>query len=120
MTQSFGQLIRNARKEKGYSQRELAKLVSIDFTYLSKLENDRADYPPKEFAIRSLAENLDLNAEELIFLAGRITSQDEEFFKQNPKEMLVLLRRMQSHPEFADKVFREAKKLEEQEGKGWT
>jgi transcriptional regulator with XRE-family HTH domain len=118
VAQSFGQLIRDARKEKGYSQRELAKLVDLDFTYLSKLENDRADYPPKESAIRSLANHLDLNAEELIFLAGRITERDEEFLKQNPQEMLVLLRRMQTNPEFADKVFREAKKLEEQEEQG--
>jgi len=118
VAQSFGQLIRDARKDKGYSQRELAKLIGLDFTYLSKLENDRADYPPKESAIRSLAEHLNLNAEELIFLAGRITARDEEFLKQNPKEMLVLFRRLQENPEFANKVFREAQKLENQEEQG--
>ena len=47
VNKQFGQLIRDARKDKGYSQRELASLVSLDFTYLSKLENNRADYPPK-------------------------------------------------------------------------
>ena len=46
VNKQFGQLIRDARKDKGYSQRELASLVSLDFTYLSKLENNRADYPP--------------------------------------------------------------------------
>ncbi|WP_202220615.1 helix-turn-helix domain-containing protein, partial [Okeania sp. KiyG1] len=51
--------MRKARKEKGYSQRELAKFLGVDFTYLSKLENDRADYAPKEEVIRGLARNLD-------------------------------------------------------------
>jgi len=71
-TQTFGKLIRQARKEQGYSQRQLAALLEVDFTYLSKLENDRADYPPKEDVIRGLARNLGIDEEELIFLAGRI------------------------------------------------
>jgi len=112
--QGFAQQIRQARKEKGYSQRELAKLVELDFTYLSKLENDRADYAPKEDVIRKLAKYLDLDAEELIFLAGRIPEQNEEFLKQNYKTMPVLFRRMQENPEFANKVF-EALRQENQE-----
>ena len=115
MVQSFGQLVRQARKDKGYSQRELAKLVELDFTYLSKLENDRADYPPKEYVIQSLAHYLDLNQEELIFLAGRIPERDEDFIKQNYKTMPALFRRMQEDPEFAQKIFREATQIENEE-----
>ena len=115
MAKSFGQLILQARKEKGYSQRDLAKLVGLDFTYLSKLENDRADYAPKEDAIRKLAEHLELDAEELVFLAGRIPERDEEFLKQNYKEMPALFRRMQENPEFAQKIFNEAAQQEKQE-----
>ena len=36
MSQTFGEVIRTARKNKKYSQRELAKLIGLDFTYLSK------------------------------------------------------------------------------------
>ena len=36
MEPTFGEVIRAARKEKGYSQRELAKQIGLDFTYLSK------------------------------------------------------------------------------------
>lgn len=115
MAQSFGQLIRQARKDKGYSQRDLAKLIELDFTYLSKLENDRADYAPKEDVIRSLARNLDLGEEELIFLAGRITQRDEDFLKQNHTAMLALLRRMQENPDFAKRVFRQATQPENEE-----
>ncbi|MGB3692866.1 MAG: helix-turn-helix transcriptional regulator [Spirulinaceae cyanobacterium] len=108
MNQNFGQIIRQARKDKGYSQRDLAKLVKLDFTYLSKLENNRADYPPKEEVIRSLAGQLDLDAEELIYLAGRVPHGEEDFLKENYKAMPSLFRRMKENPEFAQKVFQEA------------
>lgn len=105
MNQTFGKLIRQARKDKAYSQRELASILGVDFTYLSKLENDRADYPPKEDVIRSLARNLDLEEEELIFLAGRIPQQYEELLKQNPKEMQMLFRRLQENPDWFKESF---------------
>lgn len=108
MSNDFGILIRQARKEKKYSQRELAKLLKIDFTYLSKLENNRADYAPKEEVIRGLARHLDLDQEELIFLAGRIPQQEEDLLKQHYKDMPALFRRMRENPEFAQRVFREA------------
>lgn len=113
--QSFGEIIRQARKEKGYSQRELAQRLSLDFTYLSKLENNRADYPPKEDVIRMLAQNLQLDEEELIFLAGRIPQRDEDFLKQHYKTMPTLFRRMRENPDFARKVFQEAIKSEQKD-----
>lgn len=115
MVQGFGQLIRQARKDKGYSQRELAKLVALDFTYLSKLENERADYPPKEGAIRLLAQHLELNAEELIFLAGRIPERDEDLLKENYKAMPALFRRMRKDPNFAQQVFSMADEVAHEE-----
>ena len=115
MDQAFGKIIRQARKDKGYSQRALAKLLELDFTYLSKLENNRADYPPKEEIIRALADSLELNPEELIFLAGRIPHNDEDLLKDNYKQMPMLFRRLRENPEFAQKVFQEAMKLEEQD-----
>ena len=108
MKHDFGNLIRQARKDCKYSQRELAKLLKIDFTYLSKLENNRADYAPKEEVISGLAKHLNLNEEELIFLAGRIPQQEEDLLKQHYKELPALFRRMRENPEFAQRVFREA------------
>ena len=108
MDNDFGKLIRQARKDLKLSQRELAKLLKIDFTYLSKLENNRADYAPKEDVIRGLAKHLKLNEEELIFLAGRIPQQEEDLLKQHYKDMPALFRRMRENPEFAQRVFREA------------
>ncbi|MBZ8181629.1 MAG: helix-turn-helix transcriptional regulator [Oscillatoria sp. PMC 1051.18] len=115
MSKNFGQLIRQARKDKGYSQRELAKLLGLDFTYLSKLENERAQYAPKEEIIRGLARHLDLDEEELVFLAGRVPQQDEDILKEHYKSMPTLFRRMRENPEFARRVLQEASKAENQE-----
>jgi transcriptional regulator with XRE-family HTH domain len=109
--QTFGEKIRIARRDKGYSQRELAALVQVDYTYLSKLENDRADYPPKEDVIQSLAQQLDLEAEKLSYLAGRITAADakvvQELAKTHQQQMPVLLRTMRDHPEIVQRLLRE-------------
>lgn len=91
---TFGEVIKKARKNKGYSQRELAKLIALDFTYLSKMENNRTDYAPKEDAIRRLAEQLGLDPEELIFLAGRIPSEYQKVLQANYQSMPALFRRI--------------------------
>ena len=105
--QTFGTLIRQARKAKGFSQRNLAKILDLDFTYLSKLENDRSKYAPKEEIIRGLARHLELNEEELIFLSGRIPQQEEDTLKQHYKTMPSLFRHMRENPEWAKKVLKE-------------
>ena len=99
---TFGEKIKQTRKENGYTQRELAKLVGMDFTYLSKIENNRADYPPKEDKIRTLASNLELNPEELIFLAGRIPEQDRELLKSHYQTMPALFRRIRENDNLID------------------
>lgn len=118
VVQTFGQLIRQARKEREYSQRELAKLIGVDYTYLSKLENDHAGYPPSEEVLESLAKYLHLDAQELRILSGRITPEDEKVFKELVKQyqqMPALLRRMRDNPDFAEKVLSEVTKLEIEE-----
>ncbi len=111
MKETFGKIIRQARKQKEYSQRELAKLVGVNYTYLSKLENDHAGYPPSEEVIDLLAERLDLTEQKdkLRRLAGRITPEDAEVFEElirKYKQMPALLRRMRDEPKFAQEVFK--------------
>ena len=40
----FGDRIRELRKAKGYSLRQLAPLVGVGFSYLSKVERGRLDF----------------------------------------------------------------------------
>ena len=82
-------------------------------SYLSKLENDHADYPPSKEVIQSLAKHLNLDEQELTQLAGRIDPEDAEIFRDLIKqyqEMPVLLRRMRDNPKFAKKVFSDINK----------
>lgn len=116
MDQTFGKRIREARRGKGYSQRELAGLVKVDYTYLSKLENDRADYPPKQDIIEELAKHLDLDAEELGYLAGRISAADakvvQDLAKTHQKKMPVLLRTIRDNPELAEQILKKSQNSE--------
>jgi transcriptional regulator with XRE-family HTH domain len=117
--QTFGKRLREARRNKGFSQRDLAGLVEVDYTYLSKLENDRADYPPKDDVIRALAHHLELDAEELSYLAGRITTEDakvvQDLAKTHQKQMPVLLRTIRDNPEIAQRILQEAQQEEQLE-----
>lgn len=63
--------MRDLRKTRGLTQKDLAERVDLDFTYLSKVETDRAR-PPREDKIRKLAHALGADAEELVFLAGKV------------------------------------------------
>ena len=104
MTPTFGQVIRTARINIDYTQRELAALVEMDFTYLSKLESDNTEYPPKEYLIHQLAHYLSLDKEELMCLTGRLPERYQDFLKQNYKTMPGLFRWMRQKPDFIIKV----------------
>jgi transcriptional regulator with XRE-family HTH domain len=68
---TFGKRIQRLRREQRLTQRDVAGRLGIDFTYLSKLENDRGE-PPGEETVRKLADVLQIDVEELLALAGRV------------------------------------------------
>ena len=78
---TFGQKLRQLRKDKNLTQRDLAHKVArglwaqgrrgFDFTYLSKIENDKTG-PPSIQTIQQLAKVLKVSADELITLAGKV------------------------------------------------
>ncbi|RDJ93071.1 XRE family transcriptional regulator [Lacticaseibacillus rhamnosus] len=61
---------RGLRRRASLSQRDVALQVGIDFTYLSKLENDHGE-APGEATIRRLAAVLHADSEALLALAGK-------------------------------------------------
>ena len=67
---NFGERLREMRKEKGLTLREVAERAGIDFTYLSKIENERIPYTPAVETIRQLADALSVDSIELLTLAG--------------------------------------------------
>jgi HTH-type transcriptional regulator, competence development regulator len=97
MDMSFGRAIREARRQRGISQKELADRAGIDFTYLSKIENDRMP-PPSEKAITAMSEALEMDADELIRLAGKVPTDLAEFLVTDP-EAIKFLRSLQGDVE---------------------
>lgn len=73
MSESFGQALRKYRRSSEISQRELADRIGIDFSYLSKLENDRIP-PPAADTIVAICNELGIDPEELLALTGKIPS----------------------------------------------
>ena len=103
---TFGQTLRSLRRALPLTQRDLAAKVGIDFTYLSKLENDR-DAPPGEDTIRRLALALHSDAEYLLAAAGKMPPELKQRATNDPR-FAMLLRRLADLPEAQlDDVYKE-------------
>ncbi len=76
----FGERVRDLRKAKNLSQRDLAAQVGITFTYVSKIENEKLDFGdyPSEELIGRLAIALDTDTDELLILAEKDTGADSQ------------------------------------------
>lgn len=89
--ETFGELIRRVRVEKDFGLREFAKLIGVSPTYLSQVERGELGPPAEERVIRT-AELLELDKDELLALAGRVSSDLEEIIRHKPKGAALLLR----------------------------
>lgn len=81
--ETFGQTVKRLRKSKRITQLELAERIGVDFTYVSKIENDRTMRSPAESTIRKIAEVLGTDSEELILLANKIPQNLQETIVQD-------------------------------------
>lgn len=89
---TFGQKIRQLRKARALSQRDLAGKVRVSFTYISKIENghlDFGDYPSEELILK-MAKALDADADELLLLAEKIPASVRKRVLQRPDVFLKL------------------------------
>jgi len=90
INKTLGEIIRDKRIEKDLSLRDLAKLISIAPSYLSDIENDRR--VPAEEIIRSIAQALDLDADDLMARGGRFGDEAERYLKKHPAAGILLRR----------------------------
>jgi transcriptional regulator with XRE-family HTH domain len=111
---SFGALVRREREAKEIGLREMAKLIGISPTYLSKVERNELP-PPAEERVRRIAEIIGQDADELLALAGRVASDLSEIIKQLPRETAALLRTTKGLPPKA--VTRLARQAQKAKGK---
>ncbi len=90
---TIGQRIREIRKSRNLTQRELADKVGINFTYLSRVENDRLDdeQTPREETLQRIAKALDADPDELLLLARRIPDSYRDRILSQPGVFRKLL-----------------------------
>lgn len=68
----FGQVVRELRKSCGMTQAELARAITVDLTYISKIENGKTQMLPIEELIRRMAIVLRVQPDHLLDVAGKI------------------------------------------------
>src|ERR1700704_2076428 len=88
--EKFGAFIRRERERKEIGLREMAKMIGVSPTYLSKIERDEFP-PPAEDKVKAIAKIIEFDADELLALAGRVSSDITSLIIRNP-ELSALLR----------------------------
>lgn len=89
MERTFGQALVELRRTKGISQRQLAATVGIDFSYVSKLENDRLS-PPSADTIVRICDALSVPISSLLCYAGKVPSQLKRMVGESPNALEFL------------------------------
>ena len=82
-TKTFGQTLKEIRRSKSITQRELATAVGVDFSYISKVENDRMP-PPAADTIVKICEKLDVPPDTLLAITGKLPTPIKEAIGENP------------------------------------
>jgi len=88
----FGNMLKSLRAEKKISQRKLAELVGIDFTYISKIESGTME-PPAEGTIVKIAQVLGEDPEKMVLAAKKVPSDFQKVIIEN-KDVSAFLRKV--------------------------
>ena len=111
--EKFGAFIRRQREAKDIGLREMAKMIGVSPTYLSKVERDEFS-PPAEDKVKAIAKVIGCDADDLLARANRVSSDLADIIKRHPVEMAALLRTTKGLP--ADEVARIARDAEKKGG----
>ncbi|MEX2650288.1 MAG: helix-turn-helix transcriptional regulator [Alphaproteobacteria bacterium] len=110
----FGTYVRARREalrasDASFSVRQVAKRVGIEPAYLSKIERGEMP-PPGEETIRKLAHELGEDADVLLALAGKVSSDLREIIRRRPRLIADLIRQLKNAPDRAIlRIVREVK-----------
>ena len=90
-TEKFGAFIRREREARELGLREMAKMIEVSPTYLSKCERDEFP-PPAEDKVRKIAKIIDCDVDDLLARAGRVSTDISDIIKRHPVQLSALLR----------------------------
>ncbi|RKN76004.1 helix-turn-helix domain-containing protein [Paenibacillus ginsengarvi] len=99
----FGELLRGLRKQHKVTQRQLAELVGIDFTYISKIESGTMD-PPAEDKLIGIAEVLHVEPESLILAAKKVPTTFQRLITENSDVPMFLRKASRLSPGQWEKI----------------
>ena len=94
---NFGAFVRDRREAKNIGLRQMAKMIRVSPTYLSKVERDEFP-PPAEDKVKAIAGIIDCDADDLLARANRVSSDVIEIIKTQPVELAELLRSAEGLP----------------------
>jgi len=102
---TLGSYLRQRREElrledRSYSVRQVADRVGIEPSYLSKVERDIGS-PPAEDTLRRIAEELDLDADVVLALAGKVSEDLQAAIRRRPQLFAELIRELRDMPDHA-------------------
>lgn len=86
---TFGQALKEIRRSKNVTQRELATEVGVDFSYISKIENDRMS-PPAADTIVKICEVLSVPPDDLLAMTGKMPTPIKEAISDKPAAQAFL------------------------------
>ena len=92
-TETFGARVRREREGRKIGLRQAAKAIGVSPTYLSMVERDEF-HPPAEDKVQAIATLLDVDADELLALAGKVSSDVTAIIRDHPRELAPFLRSM--------------------------
>jgi len=101
----FGDFVRRRRErlratDKTFSVRQLARRVDVQPSYLSKVERGEVA-PPSEVTIVRIAKELDVDADVLLALAGKVSSDLQAVIRRRPELFGELIRQLRGMPDRA-------------------
>ena len=102
---TYGQYIRTAREalrktDRAFSLRQVAMRVGIEPAYLSKIERGEVA-PPSEATTRKLAAELGEDADVLLAMSGKVSSELLAIILKRPQLFADLLRQLKDAPDKA-------------------
>ena len=102
---TFGNHIRKQREalksqDRRFSVRQVAQRIGVEPAYLSKIERGNVA-PPSEAKIRALAKELDEDADVLLAMAGKVSSDLQDIIRKRPQLFADLIRQLKSLPAHA-------------------
>jgi len=99
---SFGKLLTRLRKEKDVGIRKFGPAIGVNYTYISKVENDKST--PSVNLIKRIADYFDCDEDMLMIAAGRIPEKAMKVIQEHPEEVLAFLRsKAQDESESSDR-----------------